>query len=190
MFDMDVQGGVTRTLMGKIWILRLIPFFCLVLLASVPTYAAGEREAAGQQQVPANQMVEGQAASSQQNPLDEAIKQARQRVEGEPASVKAQVALGFLLLQKGAVEEAGTVFDNALALNARFHDALTGKGIVLARMGEDKEAEEFLQKALILNPNPVRTHYELGLLYEKKGDFAKAVAEYKKGIEKYKQGRK
>jgi len=174
--------------MGKKWLLGLIPFLCLVFV-SVPSFAAGEQEAAGQQ-VPADQMVEGQAAATQQNPLDEAINLARQRVEAEPASVKAQVALGFLLLDKGAVEEAGTVFDNALAINARFHDALTGKGIVLARMGKDQEAEEFLQKALVLNPNPVRTHYELGLLYEKRGDFAKAVAEYKQGIEKYKQGRK
>ena len=57
-------------------------------------------------------------------------------------------------------------------------------------MGKDKEAEELLQKALVLNPNPVRTYYELGFLYEKREDYTSAVAEYKKGIEKYQQGRK
>ncbi len=100
------------------------------------------------------------------------------------------VQLGNLLLKKGSLEEAAKAFDDALAINGRYHDALTGKGIVLARMGKDQEAEETLQKALLLNPNPVRTYYELGSLYEKKGEFGKAIADYKKGIEKYKQGRK
>ena len=93
-------------------------------------------------------------------------------------------------MKKGSLDEAAKAFDDALAINGRYHDALTGKGIVLARKGKDQEAEETLQKALLLNPNPVRTYYELGSLYEKKGDFAKAIAAYKKGIEKYKQGRK
>jgi len=165
------------------WLLKLIPFFCLVF-ALAPSFATAEKQTA------AKQMAESSAVAISPNSLDEAIKLARQKVKSEPASVKAQVALGNLLLQKGSIEEAGTVFDNALSNNERFHDALTGKGIVLARMGRDQEAEEMLQRALVLNPNPVRTHYELGLLYEKRGDFAKAVTEFKKGIEKYKEGRK
>jgi len=168
--------------------MKLIPFFCLVF-ALAPSFAAAEQQAAEQQKA-AKQMAESPAETISPNSFDEAINLARQGVESEPDSVKAQVALGNLLLQKGSIEEAGKVFDNALSINERFHDALTGKGIVLARMGRDREAEEMLQRALILNPNPVRTHYELGLLYEKKGDFAKAATEFKKGIEKYKQGRK
>jgi len=135
-------------------------------------------------------MVERSAAQSSQASLDEAITLARQEITADPSSVQKQVALGFLLLNKGALTEAQKVFDDALALKNNYHDALTGKGIVLARMGKDQEAEELLQKALVLNPNPVRTHYELGLLYEKRGDYANAVAEYKKGIEKNQQGRK
>jgi tetratricopeptide (TPR) repeat protein len=128
--------------------------------------------------------------ASSQASLDEAINLARQKITADPSSVQEQVSLGFLLLKKGALAEAQKVFDDALALNNSYHDALTGKGIVLERMGKDKEAEELLQKALVLNPNPVRTHYELGFLYEKRGDYTSAVAEYKKGIEKYQQGRK
>jgi len=135
-------------------------------------------------------MVQQSADQASQASLDEAINLARQKITADPSSVQEQVSLGFLLLKKGALAEAQKVFDDALALNKSYHDALTGKGIVLARMGKDQEAEELLQKALILNPNPVRTHYELGSLYEKRGDYTNAIAEYKKGIEKYQQGRK
>ena len=52
-----------------------------------------------------------------------------------------------------------------------------------------KEAEQVLKAALDGNPNPVRTHYELGLVYEKEGAPDKALAEFKEGIAKYRQGR-
>jgi len=135
-------------------------------------------------------MVQQSADQASQASLDEAINLARQKITVDPSSVQEHVSLGFLLLKKGDLAEAQKVFDDALALNDSYHDALTGKGIVLARMGKDQEAEELLQKALVLNPNPVRTYYELGVLYEKRGDYTSAVAEYKKGIEKYQQGRK
>ena len=168
------------------WRILIVVFFLSV--ATNLSFAAEELQPADQ---PApTEMVEQSAAQSSQASLDEAISQARQKITANPSSVQEQVSLGFLLLKKGALAEAQKAFDDALALNSSYHDALTGKGIVLARMGKDKEAEELLQKALVLNPNPVRTYYELGFLYEKRGDYTSAVAEYKKGIEKYQQGRK
>ena len=47
-----------------------------------------------------------------------------------------------------------------------------------------------MKAALVRNPDPVRTHYKLGLVYEKAGDPEKALAEYKEGISKNQQGRK
>jgi len=168
------------------WRILIVVFFLSV--ATNLSFAAEESQPAGQ---PApTEMAEQSVAQSSQASLDEAINLARQKITADPSSVREQVSLGFLLLKKGALAEAQKVFDDALALNNNYHDALTGKGIVLARMGKDKEAEELLQRALVLNPNPVRTLYELGFLYEKRGDYTSAVAEYKKGIEKHQQGRK
>ena len=165
----------------------LIIVFFLSVVTNL-SFAAEESQPAGQ---PApTEMVQQPADQASQASLDEAINLARQKITADPSSVQEQVSLGFLLLKKGALAEAQKVFDDALALNNSYHDALTGKGIVLARMGKDQEAEELLQRALVLNPNPVRTYYELGFLYEKRGDYTSAVAEYKKGIEKYQQGRK
>lgn len=162
--------------------------FCL-LLFSIPSFAAEEQKAANTQPQASGQ-IDNPEAGNAQNSLDMAIEQAREEIEKKPSSAEDRVALGYLLLKKGLNEEAGKAFDEALSLNGRYHDALTGKGIILERMGEDQEAEKLLRQALVLNPNPVRTYYELGRLYEKRGDFAQAITEYKNGLEKYKQGRR
>jgi tetratricopeptide (TPR) repeat protein len=180
-------GRDSRAVLTGKNLLIMIGIFCL-LLVSVISFAAADQETAIQ--TPATEANQAPTEKSAQNPLEVEIEQARQRIKDNPTSLKDQVALGYLFLKQNSLTEAEKVFDDILAVNSSYHEALTGKGIVLARTGKDKEAEEILQKALILNPNPVRTHYELGLLYEKRGDFAQANAEYNKGIEKFKQGRK
>jgi cytochrome c-type biogenesis protein CcmH/NrfG len=98
--------------------------------------------------------------------------------------------LGQLLLGKGALNEAMEAFDVAMELNPRSFEARIGKGIVLGRQGEFAKAEQVLRDALVLNPNPVRVHYELGQLYEKQDHFGKAVSEYKEGLKKSQEGKK
>ena len=172
--------------MGKaVWLIIVVS--CL-LFAPVLSFAGEEQQLAGQSS--ADERSGSSAVEKNENSIDQAIDSARQKTEEDPSSFKDRTVLGYLLLQKGSLEEAGKVFDEALAINGYYHEAMTGKGIVLSRMGKDQEAEEVLQNALKLNPNPVRTYYELGLLYEKRGDFSRANTEYKKGIEKFKQGRK
>ena len=185
---MKRERGFERILKGAVSWRMLIAVFCLVF-ALTPPLAAEEKQAVDN--APAvGERVGQTTAEASQSSLNEAIDLARQRIMADPSSVKEQVALGYLLLKRGSLEDAEKTFDGALSSNARYHDALTGKGIVLARMGKDQEAEELFRKALVLNPNPVRTYFELGFLYENKGDFSRAITEYKKGIEKYKQGRK
>lgn len=62
----------------------------------------------------------------------------------------------------------------------------TGIGIALLKKGDLKGAESVLKGALILNPYPSMTHYALGLVYEKLGDYEKAIMHYKEGIKTYK----
>lgn len=165
----------------------MIVVFCL-LSASILSFAEEDQQLVGQTSI--NEKSDSPAVENPGNSIDQAIDSARQKIKEDPSSLKDKTALGYLLLKKGSLEEAGKVFDEVLEVNGNYHKALTGKGIVLSRMGKDQEAEEVLQNALQFNPNPVRTYYELGLLYEKRGDFVQANTEYKKGIEKFKQGRK
>ncbi|QEM68139.1 tetratricopeptide repeat protein [Geobacter sp. FeAm09] len=114
----------------------------------------------------------------------------REQIARAPEDAVLHVRLGYLLLNAGALAEAKTAFDEALKHNRHSHAAMTGEGILLARAGNLKEAEQVLLAALVRNPDPVRTHYELGRVYEASGDLDKALAEYKEGIAKYRQGRK
>jgi tetratricopeptide (TPR) repeat protein len=121
--------------------------------------------------------------------LERDIAAARQSVKGDPSNASLHVRLANLLLRTRAFDEAMQSFDEALKLNPRSHEAKTGRGAVLARQGKLLEAEGVLKEALLLNPNPVRAHYELGLVYKKLGDPDKALAEFKEGIRKHEQGR-
>jgi tetratricopeptide (TPR) repeat protein len=92
-------------------------------------------------------------------------------------------------LRQGAYDEALRVFAEALALNPRSGEARIGTGAALARKGEMEKAEQVLREAL-KSPDPVRAHYELGLIHERRGEFGPAVAEFKEGIRKSQQGRR
>lgn len=121
---------------------------------------------------------------------DSELAAAKAAVKEEPSNPAAHSRLGNLLLQRGALDEAIGSFDHSLALNRRLVEAKTGKGIALARKGKLAEAEQVLKEALRQNPDPIRVHYELGLVYEKMGDSARACAEFKEGIKNYMRGRR
>lgn len=78
------------------------------------------------------------------------------------------------------------------ALDSGKGDEATAQAAPPVPPGEGKisDENEALRRALLLNPRPVRIHYELGLLYEKQGDFGKAVAEYKEGLKKHQEGKR
>ncbi len=122
--------------------------------------------------------------------LDKSIEGLRDLIKLDPSLPDCHIRLGYLLLKKDANDEAIAEFEKALQLVPRSHPAKIGKGIALSHKGDLKAAETILKDALILNPDPVKVHYELGLVYEKMGDFAKALAEFKEGVAKYEQGRK
>lgn len=162
-----------------------IPAFLVTLiLPHAPAW--GEEGAKGTREVVAAIPAEAPQPAGK---MDDEIEKARLGVKAEPVNASVHTRLGYLLIGKGALDEAMGSFDEALKLNSRAYEAKTGKGVVLARKGNLKDAEQALKDALLLNPNPVRTHYELGLVYEKLGDSEKAVAEFKEGIRKHEQGR-
>lgn len=155
-----------------------------LLLVHAPAWSADDAKGTKDAAAAKSEIATGNTAK-----VDAEISAARESVKANPSNASLHVRLGYLLVGKGALDEAMASFDEALKLNPRMYDAKTGRGVVMARKGNLKEAEQALKEALLLNPNPVRTHYELGLVYEKLGDSLKAVAEFKEGIRKHEQGR-
>ncbi len=114
---------------------------------------------------------------------------ARAAVEKQPGTPQPLIHLGYLLVLSGGPQEALGLFDQALVLAPKSFEAKAGRGMALARIGRLQEAERELRDALPMNPDPVRAHYELGLVYRKMGDDAKALEQFKEGIRKHEQGR-
>ena len=114
---------------------------------------------------------------------------ARAAVEADPRNVTAKIRLADQLAASGALEEALRYYDEVLADRPHASEAKTGRGVVLAKMGRLKEAEQVLLGALVLNPNPARVHYELGRLYQAQGEYEKALQQFKEGLRKHEIGR-
>lgn len=164
----------------------MIPFFAL-LFSSSAFALPGEADRIKAEPAPERQE---SPLPTAENSLDKDIRDMRVQIASRPAESILHVRLGYLLLNKGVTDEAWLSFAEALKLNPRSHAAQTGEGIIYSRKGNLKEAEQTLKAALVQNPDPVRTHYELGVVYEKLGDYPKALSEYKEGISKHQQGRK
>lgn len=164
-----------------------IILLCALILSASAFAAPVVADKAPVESVPTQQASPAPVVESS---LDKEIHGLREQIALTPTASILHVRLGYFLLKKGAPDEAQVSFAEALKLSPRSHAALTGEGIVLSSKGNLREAEQTLKAALVQNPDPVRAHYELGVVYEKLGDFEKALQEYKEGISKYQQGRK
>ena len=56
------------------------------------------------------------------------------------------------------------------------------RGVVLFHAERLDEAKSVLEEALLLNPDPVWTHYYLGLIAEQRGDAAAAAAHFRESV--------
>lgn len=153
----------------------------LWLFVALPAHAqeAGSRHS----------LIEQAASLDEQNRLDEAVEVLKKGIKADPEFAQAHIRLGYLRLKRNDNDAALSSFEKALSLRPNSPAAKTGKGIAVAGKSDLKGAEVILRDALALNPNPVRTHYELGAVYQKLGYFRRAIAEYKEGIEQFKQSR-
>jgi len=98
-----------------------------------------------------------------------------------------QLEPAMTALENGEFEKAVTLFEESLtrdaALIERISDAygqaLVGQAVSTSEDAPQK-AEALLFKALALNPENSRAHFELASLYAKQGDYAKAADSYQK----------
>jgi tetratricopeptide (TPR) repeat protein len=70
------------------------------------------------------------------------------------------------------------------------HNGTIGRALVLVQQGKPDEAEQLLLQALALTPDPAEVYYQLGRIYDQRGDNVKAIAAFKEGIKIHEQGRR
>lgn len=95
----------------------------------------------------------------------------RQGLKQAPEHVEMRFQLAELLLQLGRVEESLQLWNKLPENEARF---VYGKGLAAMHQNKAVKAEAFFLRALELNPAHTRAAYQLGILYSRQQDQAKA----------------
>jgi tetratricopeptide (TPR) repeat protein len=121
------------------------------------------------------------------NQSDQAAAQYRKAVELNRRATAPEawppLNLGKLLRTRGDLDEAETLFREALRYNPQFPQAHYQLGVLLENRGHVDEASAELLKAAELDPNYADPHYALMRIYQKQGrtgDAERALATFKR----------
>jgi len=93
------------------------------------------------------------------------------------------IDLGWVLLEKGQVDEAITHFKNALRFQSTLWLAHYNLGMAMFQKGRLDEAITDFQKAVQLQPNYTEGHNDLGVAFLQKGRVDEAMAQFHKALE-------
>lgn len=102
--------------------------------------------------------------------------------ELDPQDLDIQLDLADLCLHMDNPDEARSIVDPILEAHADHRRALFLKGVTLYRLGQLDQAETILLESIVLNPDPARTHYYLGRIYETRGESTKAIEHYREAL--------
>jgi choline-sulfatase len=105
----------------------------------------------------------------------------RQVEEKDPQIYVIPFLLGESALRYGKWDDAAKELQRCLELNPNFDNAMTGLALALTKLERDKEADNWLDKAVQVNPQNYRAWYQKGLL-ESRNDVVAARAAYEKAI--------
>lgn len=92
--------------------------------------------------------------------------------------------LGLAYSSRGLPAEAALHFEKAISLKPNYSEAYNAMGALCAERGQADKAEQYFQKALA-NPiydTPHFVMFNLGRLYEKKGEYDLALRQYQEAV--------
>ncbi len=109
----------------------------------------------------------------------------REAIKLRPQYAIAYVVLGSLLRQTGRPREAAQAFQNAIKIRPNWYVPyyLYGKSASELGAPERAQAIAMLRKAIALNPQFARAHYQLGSVLEQAGQLEQAAAELKRSLQ-------
>lgn len=99
-----------------------------------------------------------------------------------PAS-KETYAEAISAMKSGNTENAQTLLISLINQQPNFSNAHVNLGIIFIKNKSFNEAENSINRALIINPNNIYALNQLGYLYRINGEFSKAKASYEKAID-------
>lgn len=153
-------------------------------------WAAGVGDTAGTVAEQARTAHARGAALAREGQWAEAVAAFTEALALAPDLADARVQLGYARLELGDAAGALREFETALARSSASPATRVGLGIARLRLGRTDEGIRLLEEAVMLNPEPVRAHWELARAYEARGDGTRALEHYRWAYLKLRQGRK
>ena len=84
--------------------------------------------------------------------------------------------------QQGILPQAKKLYSELLKENAQHFDALHLLGVIAYQEQDDKRSHELIAQALVLNANSAIAHSNLGLVLQRMGNLAEAIAHLNRAI--------
>jgi tetratricopeptide (TPR) repeat protein/TolB-like protein len=109
----------------------------------------------------------------------------RRAIELGPNEASVHVGLGYFDNELGRFDDALQELRTARTLDAESPWIPTLIGETLRRAGRSDEAIEELRRAIAMDPELGTPHYKLGLVYEERGMYETAIAEFLRCLDAY-----
>jgi len=106
----------------------------------------------------------------------------RHTIEESPRSYLARNNLGFYLESQGDDNAARRLYEEALAINDSFDDALTNMGNALYRSGDIDAAIEYYLRVLDTSPDHPQANFNLANALRRRGDLRRAAEHYTRAL--------
>lgn len=116
--------------------------------------------------------------------LDQAVDAMNHAREVDPTNLDNLRDLGTAELQLGHVDEAEKAFKAILLQNDHFSAAYNGLGLVAIQRGDSNTAEHNFERAVQLDSSQPEPLLNLGVLFDKAGDKARALTYYQQFLAK------
>jgi tetratricopeptide (TPR) repeat protein len=119
-----------------------------------------------------------------QEKYDDALGNFQQVLMAEPANALARVNVGYICLKKGIFGEAIEHLSKALRLDNDRKATLYANfylGMLYFQREMYEDAEQFYRKAIVLGPNLIEAHYELGRTCWRQKSRDKAITAWRDG---------
>jgi tetratricopeptide (TPR) repeat protein len=116
--------------------------------------------------------------------LNDAVGELEAALRIDATHINARLDLAAVRIDQEEYAAANQLVNEVLEDDPNQRKAKLLHGIVLYHQGQLDEAETLLKQVLLLNPDPIYTHYYLGLIAQDKAEHAKAAMHFREALDR------